>query len=92
MRSLGSACGMLLDMELHSRDDGDAGKGRLLVGQQGPALREALWGLVREAKRGDPLTPVTVVGPSSYANLSLRQELGSGRLRQREVHRAAGAR
>ena len=52
--------------------------GRLLVGRQSPVLREALWRLVREAKRGDPLAPVTVVGPSSYANLSLRQELGSG--------------
>ncbi len=32
--------------------------------------------MVREAKGGDALAPVTVVGPSSYVNLSLRQELG----------------
>ena len=50
----------------------------MLVGRQGQGLREALWRLVEEAKGGDPLAPVTVVGPSSYANLSLRQELGAG--------------
>ena len=51
--------------------------GRLIVDRQSPALREALWRLVREAKDdGGVLAPVTVVGPSQYANLSLRQELG----------------
>ena len=65
-------------MDFLSSDNGDLGGGRLVVGRQSSALREALWGLVREAKRGDPLAPVTVVGPSSYANLSLRQELGAG--------------
>ena len=51
--------------------------GRLIVDRQSPALREALWRLVREAKQdGGILAPVTVVGPSQYANLSLRQELG----------------
>ena len=48
------------------------------MGRQSPELREAVWRLVRDAKQGDPLAPVTVVGPSSYANLSLRQELGRG--------------
>ncbi len=47
------------------------------MGRQSPRLREALWRLVREVKGDDPLAPVTVVGPSSYANLSLRQELGA---------------
>ncbi len=65
-------------MDSDSRDNGGVGGGRLLVGRQSPGLREALWRLVREAKGGDPLAPVTVVGPSSYANLSLRQELGAG--------------
>ena len=69
---------MLWGMESHSRDHSDAGEARLLVGRQGPGLREALWRLVREPKGDDPLAPVTVVGPSSYANLSLRQELGAG--------------
>ena len=51
--------------------------GRLIVDRQSPELREALWRLVREAKQdGGALAPVTVVGPSQYANLSLRQELG----------------
>lgn len=51
--------------------------GRLIIDRQSPALREALWRLVREAKQdGGVLAPVTVVGPSQYANLCLRQELG----------------
>ena len=50
--------------------------GQLLVERQSPELRELLWQLVREVKGDDPLAPVTVVGPSRYANLSLRQELG----------------
>ena len=54
-----------------------APKGLLVVDRQSPALKEALWRLVREAKQdGGILAPVTVVGPSQYANLSLRQELG----------------
>ena len=50
--------------------------GSLIVRRQSPALKERLWQLVREAKGGDVLAPVTVIGPSRYANLSLRQELG----------------
>ena len=51
--------------------------GRLIVDRQSPELREALWRMVRAAKQdGGVLAPVTVVGPSQYANLSLRQELG----------------
>ena len=58
-------------------DHGSKSLGRLIVDRQSPALREALWRLVREAKDdGGVLAPVTVVGPSQYANLSLRQELG----------------
>ena len=48
----------------------------LIVERQSPALKEKLWQLVREAKGNDVLAPVTVIGPSRYANLSLRQELG----------------
>lgn len=51
--------------------------GRLIVDRQSQELREALWRMVRAAKQdGGVLAPVTVVGPSQYANLSLRQELG----------------
>ena len=38
--------------------------------------RERLWRLVAELKAGDPLDPVTVVVPTTYAALNLRQETG----------------
>ena len=41
----------------------------LLKGHQSP---ERLRGVVESSKRDDSLAPVTVVGPSNYANLSLR--------------------
>ena len=47
-----------------------------MVGPQSPSLREVLWALVRSAKNGDSLAPVTVVSPSRYASLSLRHDLG----------------
>ena len=50
--------------------------GRLTVGPQSPALRQVLWSLVREAKQADLMAPVTIISPSRYASLSLRQELG----------------
>ena len=60
-----------------SMNDDAKNMGCLIVDRQSPALREALWRLVREAKEeGGVLAPVTIVGPSQYANLSLRQELG----------------
>jgi len=58
-------------MERHAKS-----AGRLVVAQQSSGLRNALWELVSEAKAGDMLAPVTVVGPTGYANLSLRHELG----------------
>ncbi len=45
--------------------------------RQRPQQSEWLWGVISALKRGDPLAPVTVVGPSVYANLSLRQELAA---------------
>jgi ATP-dependent helicase/nuclease subunit B len=38
--------------------------------------RQRLWSLVAELKGSDPLIPVTVAGPSTYALLSLRHALG----------------
>ena len=49
---------------------------RLIVAQQSHALKDQLWQLVREAKGDDIMAPVTVIGPTRYANLSLRYELG----------------
>ena len=49
---------------------------RLIVDRQSPGLRETLWDLVSQAKGNDVLAPVTVVGPTRYANLSLRHEFG----------------
>ena len=48
----------------------------LIVERQSPLLQDRLWQLIGEAKGDDVLAPVTVIGPSRYANLSLRQELG----------------
>ena len=49
---------------------------RLIVERQSPNLRNTLWQLIDQAKGADILAPVTVVGPSRYANLNLRHELG----------------
>ena len=54
----------------------NTGAAPLIVDRQSPALRQALWDLMSAAKGGDPLAPVTVVAPSRYTSLSLRQELG----------------
>ena len=55
---------------------GNAGQRRLIVDHLSPELTRELWRLIREEKRGDVLAPVTVVAPTRYAGLSLRQELG----------------
>ena len=47
-----------------------------MMGRQSPELRQILWQIVSEAKRDDPMAPVTVISPSRYCSLSLRQELG----------------
>ena len=49
---------------------------RLVVDRLSPDLTQELWRLVSEEQRNDVLAPVTVVAPTRYASLSLRQELG----------------
>ena len=49
---------------------------RLIVGRLSPDLPRELWRLIQEEKRDDVLAPVTVVTPTRYAGLALRQELG----------------
>ncbi|MDE2788274.1 MAG: PD-(D/E)XK nuclease family protein [Chloroflexota bacterium] len=55
---------------------GNATPPRLIVDRLSPDLTRELWRLIREEKRDDVLAPVTVVTPTRYAGLSLRQELG----------------
>ena len=40
-------------------------------------MTDSLWRVVREAQAHDIMAPVTIVGPTRYANLALRHELGS---------------
>ena len=49
---------------------------RLIVDRLSPELTQELWRLIREEKRNDVLAPVTVIVPTRYAGLALRQELG----------------
>ena len=55
---------------------GSASTGHIIIDRFSPAMTEALWQLVKDAKLTDILAPVTVIGPTQYANLTLRQELG----------------
>ena len=50
---------------------------RLFLERQHPDQADHLWDIVALLKRDDPLAPVTVVGPSVYANLGLRNELAA---------------
>lgn len=61
---------------LHSVLTGNANYPRLIVDRLSPELTQELWRLIEAEKRGDVLAPVTVVTPTRYAGLSLRQELG----------------
>ena len=50
--------------------------GHLFTCSPSDGARATLWELVSEIKSGDLMAPVTVVSPSRYASLALRQELG----------------
>jgi RecB family exonuclease len=52
---------------------------RLLLAPHGERARAALWAAVEAAKAADPLAPVTVAVPSTYAGLALRRALGRER-------------
>ena len=51
--------------------------GQLIIEGLSPALRDTLWQIVSEAKNGDPLAPVTVIGPA-VIQIQSRQDLGQG--------------
>ena len=52
-----------------------AGNSRLRLFRQSTDLTATLARIVDSAKNGDPLAPVTVIGPTTYANLTIRREL-----------------
>ena len=58
------------------RQAGNASHPRLIVDRLSPELTQELWRLIKEEQRDDVLAPVTVVTPTRYAGLALRQELG----------------
>ena len=67
-----------MSMDYDTKNTNRLNPGRLIADRQSPTLKQLLWHLVRSEKGSDVLAPVTVVGPTRYANLSLRQEFGRG--------------
>lgn len=55
---------------------GNVSPPRLIVDRLSPDLTRELWRLIAAEQRDDVLAPVTVVTPTRYAGLALRQELG----------------
>ena len=54
----------------------NSSKSSLIVNRLSSDVTGELWRLIEEDQRHDALAPVTVVTPSRYAGLALRQELG----------------
>ena len=48
----------------------------LRISHLSPTDSDELLTVIRQIQQGDPLRPVTVIGPSNYAHLSLRHRLG----------------
>ena len=67
-----------MNMDYDTKNADRLNPSRLIVDRQSSALKQLLWRLVRSEKESDVLAPVTVVGPTRYANLSLRHEFGRG--------------
>ena len=55
---------------------GTTNQHRLVVDRLSSDLTKSLWRLIKDEQKDDVLAPVTVVTPSRYAGLTLRQELG----------------
>ena len=55
---------------------GIANRSMLIVDRRSSHLTKRLWDFIEDEKKDDVLAPVTVVTPSRYAGLALRQELG----------------
>ena len=65
-----------MSMDYDTKNTNRLNPGRLIADRQSSALKQLLWHLVWSEKESDVLAPVTVVGPTRYANLSLRHEFG----------------
>ena len=68
----------IVSMDYDTKNTDRLNPSRLIVDRQSSPLKQLLWHLVRSEKESDVLAPVTVVGPTRYANLSLRHEFGRG--------------
>ena len=56
-------------------EDSNTDRGaRLFLRHQSPNISKVLGDFISSLQQDDPLAPVTVVGPSTYANLTLRHE------------------
>ena len=64
------------NMDAQMNDSISPNPNRLIVARHSPDLTQALWRLVDDEKRNDVLAPVTVVTPTRYTGLALRQDLG----------------
>ena len=64
------------NMDDRMHQSGIANQHRLVVDRLSSNLTESLWLLIENEQKDDVLAPVTVITPTPYARLALRQELG----------------